>query len=677
MWQYLLKRLLLMLVTLFGIALISFLVITLAPGDPAALKVAMGGRGQGAISDLTIRKNRELYYLDRPRLLDLSPPTRRTSVEKYLRELDARTEFERQDARLLLESAIGTAGLDVLLEALPARAEEAARARVELDQRLEALAGADSDAARSAALTALAERYPPFAPRLALTDGRPPSAEARAAAWARQRAALVTEAEGPARRVLAVLTAVVPPEAGGPTLAKDAPVAEAVQAWQAWWAARAADYAPARVAAAVDAWLASADPIAADVRGDVAAGVAPVGSGSPELDALRRVGQLAAPALMGALDDAGEGSPAEQRAAYALSIVCKKPWDLTTSPDERQTIVARWKNKRDALEAGKDDMHEAAYRRELGKLGAEDEFLRREEAREFADHRARWDDWWYRAEEYYVDFPAHRQVVRALTQTQFGRWMSRLVRLDFGESYDQKRPVIDIILERLPKTLTLNAISLSLIYLIAVPLGIFSAVRKDTSADRVTTLGLFVLYSMPSFWVGSMMILAFTGEGSLLNLPSHHFQSLDADKLSWWGQRLDIARHIVLPVICLTYVELAYVSRQMRTGLLDVIRQDYVRTARAKGLSEKRVILKHALRNGLIPIVTLAAALLPVMFGGSVIIESIFTIDGLGKMAFDAINKRDYPIIMANLVIGAFLTLVGILLADLAYAVVDPRIEFR
>ncbi len=666
MWQYLVKRLLLMLVTLFGIALISFLVITLAPGDPAALKVAMSGRGQGAISDLTIRKNRELYYLDRPRLLDTSPPTRRTSVEGALKDLDARTALEREDAKLTLESAIGTAGLDVLLEVLPRRAEEAAAARAELEQRLTALKDAGSEAARSAALTALAERYPPFAPRFALDGGRVPSAEERAAAWLRQRDALVTEAEGPARRVLGVLAAVVPPAAGGPEVAAGAPVADAVTAWQAWWAARAQDYEPAPVQAAVDAWLAEGD-------------VAVVGSGSPQLEALKRVGQLAAPALMQALEDADEGSPAERRAAFGLSIVCKKPWDLTTSPEERQTLASRWKERREALEGSKADMAPSAYEREVAALGSEEEFLAREEAREFDDHRARWADWWFRAEEYYVDFPAHRQVVRAFTQTQFGRWMSRFVRLDFGESYDQKRPVIDIIFERLPKTLTLNAISLSLIYLVAVPLGIFSAVRKDTTVDRASTLLLFVLYSLPSFWVGSMLILAFTGQDAFLwdLFPSHHFSSLDADKLTRWGQVKDVAAHIVLPVICLTYVELAYVSRQMRTGLLDVIRQDYVRTARAKGLPEQRVILKHALRNGLIPIVTLAAALLPVMFGGSVIIESIFTIDGLGKMAFDAINKRDYPIIMANLVIGAFLTLLGILIADIAYAVVDPRIEFR
>ncbi|MBX3470475.1 MAG: ABC transporter permease [Planctomycetes bacterium] len=673
MWQFLLKRLLLLIVTLFGIALISFVIVTMAPGDPSSMKMGLkgGGRGQGGLDDNTIRKNRELYYLDRPRLLDLSPPTRRTRLEKALAELDAKSELERKDAKLLLESAIGTAGLDVLMEVLPGRTATGAAARAELEGRLDALARAATDAERAAALEALSRHHGAFAPPVRLVDGRLPTQEERVRAWERQRRALVAEAEAPARRVLSVLAAVVPPAAGGPEVAADAPVADAMTAWQAWWAERAEDFSRARAREAATAWL---------ERGDVAAAGAE-GKASPELEALRRVGQVAAPPLMDALRAARRGSPLEQRAAYGLAVVCKKPWDLTTTPEERQTYAARWKERQDAIEAQKGDMHPSAYAREVAALGDEAAFVAQEEAREFADHRARWADWWFRAEEYYVDFSAPRQVVRAFTQTQFGRWMSRFVRLDFGESYKAKRPVWDMLAERLPVTLTLNAISLSLIYLMAVPLGIYSAVNRGVALDRGSTLALFVLYSLPSFWVGSMLIAFFTGEQGLLHplldLPAHHFMSLDADKLSTWGKVKDVARHLVLPVICLTYAELAYVSRQMRTGLLDVIRQDYVRTAVAKGLPRSRVIYKHALRNGLIPLLTLMGALLPVMFGGSVIIESIFSIDGLGKMAFDAILDRDYPVIMANLVISGFLTLLGILIADIAYAVVDPRIEFR
>jgi peptide/nickel transport system permease protein len=159
--------------------------------------------------------------------------------------------------------------------------------------------------------------------------------------------------------------------------------------------------------------------------------------------------------------------------------------------------------------------------------------------------------------------------------------------------------------------------------------------------------------------------------------PSHHFESLDAERLSTWDRLLDRAWHLVLPVITLTYAELAYVSRYMRTGLLDVIRQDYIRTARAKGLPEHVVILKHAVRNGLIPVLTLLGSHVPLMFVGSVIVEQIFSIDGLGRLAFDAVLQRDYPVIMANLVISGVLTLLGYLLSDVLYVLVDPRIELQ
>lgn len=670
MWEYLVKRLFLLVLTLFGISIISFLVMTLAPGDPATMRMGTKGRQGSAINDYTIRKNRELYYLDRPRLVYLppvngAPPTRRTTVEKALRELEAKNELERKEAQLNLESAIGTAGLDVILDVLPARAAEAAEARAALDRRLAALEQAATDAERAAALGELVERYPGAAPQLQVVQGKLPPVAERTKAWLRQRAALTEEAEGPARRVLAVLRTVVTEEAGGPKLAADAPVADAVAAWQGWWKERAGDFSDDAVRAAVDAWLA---------KGDVAA-VASDARPSPELDALKKVGQRAAPRLMAALQDADEGSPAEQRAGYALSVVVKKPWDFTSTPDERQAWAAEWTARKDELEQGKAEMHPAAYAREVAALGTLDEFLAGKDREAAAEHRHLWSDWWYRAEENYVDFSTGRQVVRAVTQTQFGRWMTRFVRLDFGESYDSKRPVWDLLAERLPRTLILNAISLTLVYLLAVPLGIFSAVRKDSLADRITTVVLFLLYSLPVFWVGSILIMTLTGEGKL---PAHHFRSLEGfDRLSTWGQLVDVATHLILPVLCLTYAELAYVSRQMRTGLLDVIRQDYIRTARAKGLPERLVINKHALRNGLIPILTLMGTLLPVMFGGSVIVESIFSIEGLGKLAFDAILKRDYPVIMADLVIAGFLTLLGILLADIAYAVVDPRIEFR
>jgi peptide/nickel transport system permease protein len=260
---------------------------------------------------------------------------------------------------------------------------------------------------------------------------------------------------------------------------------------------------------------------------------------------------------------------------------------------------------------------------------------------------------------------------------QYGIWLRQIVTLDFGRSYRDNRPVMDRIWERLPVTLQLNLISIFLVYLIAIPLGIFSSTHQYTLADKVSTTVLFVLYSLPSFWVATVLIL-FLGGGDYLHLfPITGISSLDAEQLPFGEWLLDRIWHLALPVFCLTYGGLAYVSRQMRAGMLETIRQDYIRTARAKGLSENVVVFKHALRNSLIPIVTLLGFLLPAMLGGSVIIESIFTIPGMGQLGFDAILSRDYPVVMAISTIAAFLTLVGLLLSDICYAIVNPTISLE
>ena len=260
---------------------------------------------------------------------------------------------------------------------------------------------------------------------------------------------------------------------------------------------------------------------------------------------------------------------------------------------------------------------------------------------------------------------------------QFWLWLKRMATLDFGRSYKDNRLVMDKIRERLPITLQLNIISLLLTYLLAIPLGIYSATHQYSAADKSMTVGLFVLYSLPSFWVATVLIL-FLGGGDYWHLfPISGISSLDADKLSTWPWLKDRIWHLVLPVTCLTYGGLAYISRQMRSGMLETIRQDYIRTARAKGLSERAVVFKHALRNSLIPIVTLLADLLPATLGGSVIIESIFTIPGMGQLGFEAILSRDYPTVMAISVIAALLTLIGLLLSDITYALVNPTISLE
>ncbi|MCH7519158.1 MAG: ABC transporter permease [Candidatus Dadabacteria bacterium] len=256
-------------------------------------------------------------------------------------------------------------------------------------------------------------------------------------------------------------------------------------------------------------------------------------------------------------------------------------------------------------------------------------------------------------------------------------WVKQIATLDFGRSYKDHRPVINKIAERIPITLTLNIISIILIYLIAIPIGVYSAVAHGRFSERVSTFFLFMLYSIPSFWM-AMILIFFLGGGDYWDIfPVYGILSPDAENYPFFKKALNFLWHIVLPVFCLTYGGLAYLSRFQKGSLLEVLREDFVRTATAKGLPRHIVIFKHALRNALIPIITILAGLLPAMIGGSVIIESIFSIPGIGQLGFEAVLSRDYPVIMAIATISAVLTLIGILIADLIYVLVDPRISFE
>lgn len=248
---------------------------------------------------------------------------------------------------------------------------------------------------------------------------------------------------------------------------------------------------------------------------------------------------------------------------------------------------------------------------------------------------------------------------------------------DFGNSFQDNRPVFDKMVERVPVTLTMNLIAIILAYLIAVPLGIYSSTHPGTLMDRASTLILFALYSLPVFWVGTLAVTFLSNPEFISLFPSGGLRSPSfSSNWSVWKQFSDYAWHLVLPMMVYVYADFAFISRQMRSSMLEVIRQDYVRTARAKGLSERVVIYRHALRNALIPLITLVAALIPNLIGGSVIIESIFSIPGMGELSFKGLVARDYPMIMAVFTVSAVLTLVGMLIADLLYSVADPRISY-
>ena len=253
----------------------------------------------------------------------------------------------------------------------------------------------------------------------------------------------------------------------------------------------------------------------------------------------------------------------------------------------------------------------------------------------------------------------------------------RLVTLDFGRSFKDQQPVIDHILRRLPITIEIGVISLVLAYLIGVPLGIILATKQNSTLDRTLTGATFMLWSMPPFWVGMLMIMFLCNEEFLHWFPAAGIRSLEAnDEWGSWRLLMDHTHHLLLPVLASSYASFAGISRYMRTSLLENIRLDYVRTARAKGLAERWVILRHVLRNSLIPITTLMAGLLPGLIAGSVFVETIFTIPGLGFLGFQSVIVRDYPMVMAILTIGSALSLFGIMIADILLKAVDPRIDF-
>ena len=229
----------------------------------------------------------------------------------------------------------------------------------------------------------------------------------------------------------------------------------------------------------------------------------------------------------------------------------------------------------------------------------------------------------------------------------------------------------------MPITLQLNLISIFIIYLLSIPIGVFSATHQYSRTDNASTFTLFLLYSLPDFWVAMLLIL-FLGGGTYLDIfPIFGLSSIGAEDLSWPRWLLDRAWHLVLPVFCLSYASLSVLSRYARAGMIEVVRQDYIRTARAYGFKERVVIYRYALRNSLIPILTLLGTILPALIGGSVIIESIFSIPGMGRLVFEAILSRDYPVIMGSLTITALMTLVGLIISDVLYALTDPRIRFE
>lgn len=267
---------------------------------------------------------------------------------------------------------------------------------------------------------------------------------------------------------------------------------------------------------------------------------------------------------------------------------------------------------------------------------------------------------------YGLDKPLH---------VQYFNWLNKLSRFDFGRSFSDDQQVLKKILQRLPITLAINVFSLIFILIIGIPLGVKSAVKEGRVFDKITTFFVFLGFAMPTFWLALLLMSLF---GITLGwLPISGIKSLDFEYFNFGQKVLDYAKHLILPIFVSSLGGLAGISRYMRSSMIEALNQPYIYTARAKGLREKEVIYKHALRNAVLPIVTILGLSIPGLLGGSVIFESVFAIPGIGRLFFEAVMMRDYPLIMAEIVLGAILTMLGNLIADISYAYVDPRIRYK
>ncbi len=267
---------------------------------------------------------------------------------------------------------------------------------------------------------------------------------------------------------------------------------------------------------------------------------------------------------------------------------------------------------------------------------------------------------------YNLDQPIYKQYLI---------WLKKFATLDFGDSFSSDgRKVIDKIGDRLPITLGLNIISMILIFIIALPLGVLSAYYRNSVFDKTVTIIVFIGFAIPMFWLALMCMYFF---GIVLGwLPISGLTSYNFDSLTLTGKIADVIRHITLPIAITVFGGIASISRFGRTSTLEVLGQDYIMSARARGIGEKTILFRYALKNAMLPIVTILGLSIPGLIGSSVIFESVFSIPGMGQLFYQSVMMRDYPTVMGILVIGSLLTLVGNLIADIAYAYIDPRIRY-
>jgi microcin C transport system permease protein len=259
---------------------------------------------------------------------------------------------------------------------------------------------------------------------------------------------------------------------------------------------------------------------------------------------------------------------------------------------------------------------------------------------------------------------------------RYKTWIVNLAHLDFGDSFKYEEPVTSVILSKMPVSLMFGITAMILSYLICIPLGVIKAIRAGSKFDMLSSFVLFVLYSIPALIAGILLRTFLAGQSFYPIFPLGNLVSDNYADLSFWSQLFDRVKHAVLPLVCYMLGSFTFLTIMMQNSMLDVVKLDYVRTARAKGVPEKLVYLKHALRNALIPIVTGMGGILSVMFAGSIIVESIFSLDGMGLLSITSANARDYNVLMGLVFFQSLLFLAGRLLTDILFVIVDPRIDF-
>ncbi len=371
--------------------------------------------------------------------------------------------------------------------------------------------------------------------------------------------------------------------------------------------------------------------------------------------------RYAIPPLLEIVKESGDNPRLQDR---ALSYLRRSAYTIRT-PYPASYVPTEAESKRDRkIEAFNRELDTATYR-------WSDESTAQE-------RQAVLDNWntWFETHKHEFDYSTWEVFKIGVTDTQFGKYWGGLLKLDFGLSLRTREPVLKMILSKLKYSLSLAVPSFIIAWILAVFLGVFSATHPNTPTDQTLSVSLYMLYSIPSFVMGTLLQRWLAVEHGLF--PISGFESPDAlQTMTTWEHFKDVLWHITLPLIVYTYGGLTYISRQARSGMLQVLKSDYVRTARAKGLPERSVIWKHAVRNGIMPIVTLLGTALPVLLAGSVFIEYIFNIDGFGQLMINSILDKDYNVVMAVQLFVAVLTLVGLLLTDIIYAAMDPRITFK